>query len=139
MKKKEESEFYISIGSNIGDSVRFIKKSVFFLNSINFLSIRKHSNIHRTRAVDFHDQPDFYNMILKIVTKLSPFQLMNLLQYVESIYYKKKYIYSYMPRKLDLDIIICNTYDTKNEKVFLPHKCMFKRKFIKNILYELNK
>ena len=139
-KKKNISESYVSIGSNIGNSKKLIKKIIQFLNRNNYIHIRSYSNLYITKAVHYREQPSFYNIIIKIFTILSPYQLINIFQYLEKKYYKKKYFCSYMPRKLDIDILLYSNCYIKKKKIFLPHQNMFKRKFIKKLLYEfLNK
>ena len=137
MVKNNFFESYISIGSNIGHSIKFIKRTIYFLHKNHYIFIKNYSNVHKTHPVHYRIQPIFYNFIIRIFTLLSPFQLINMLQYLEKKYYKKKYLCSYMPRKIDLDILIYNKYYITNKKLFLPHQYMFKRKFIKILINEV--
>ena len=141
MKIFKLNECYISIGSNIGNSLKYVKNVILHLKRNNFFYVSDQSNIHLTKALHYTFQPNFVNVIIKFYTFLSLKQLLNYAQYLEYKYYKvfnnnnKNYT-----RKIDIDILFFNKYNIiNNKKTVIPHNRMYKRKFIKNLLFEILK
>ena len=65
---------YLSIGSNLGNKRRNIEKAKYFLE-LNLIKIIKTSNIYETYSWPNRKHPKFYNIVIKIVTKLKPIDL----------------------------------------------------------------
>ena len=58
-----ENKIFIGIGSNLGDSLETIKKTIEVLKaekSIDFIST---SSIYLTKAIGYENQPDFMNAV----------------------------------------------------------------------------
>lgn len=126
---------YISIGSNLGDSLTTIKSAISQLKS--FCSEVKVSSFYRTKPVLYLDQADFINAMIYIQTKLEPYELLAKLQEIELLY-KRQRIIRYGPRTLDLDIILFDDLIITEDKLCIPHARMHERAFVLVPLCELN-
>ena len=96
---------YISIGSNIGDRLNFIKKSLEFLKDEK-LKIDKVSSVYECQSWGFVGD-NFFNICIKIKTDYDPDQLLKKLKKIEIKLGRKdvKNQNSYISRTVDLDIL----------------------------------
>ena len=60
------SRFYISMGSNMGNSLEIFRKAFIRISEIPGLSLVKASSIYNTKPWGKTDQPDFLNAVLLI-------------------------------------------------------------------------
>ena len=65
---------FLGIGSNIGSKKRNIEKTKFFLEK-HSNKIVKSSNIYETYSWPNKNDPKFYNIVIKIITRLKPVNL----------------------------------------------------------------
>ena len=65
---------FLGIGSNLGSKKRNIEKAKFLLEK-NPIKILKSSNIYETYSWPNKNDPKFYNIVIKIITKLKPIKL----------------------------------------------------------------
>ncbi len=128
---------YIGLGSNMGDRDLYLRSAVVNILKKCSAALIAESSIKETKAVDFKDQPDFLNQIIKIQTELPPLILMGFLKEIEENM-GRVYRFSKGPREIDLDILL---YDDKiiNESILkIPHPEILKRDFIIEHLIELD-
>jgi 2-amino-4-hydroxy-6-hydroxymethyldihydropteridine diphosphokinase len=86
--------------------------------------------------VDFTDQPDFLNQVVKIETVLDPIQLIEELKRIETAVGRKK-TFSKGPREIDLDILLYDDLVLESEKLVIPHPAIPYRQFVLRHLLEL--
>ena len=65
---------FLGIGSNLGNRKSNIEKAKFLLEK-NSIKIIKSSNIYETYSWPNKNDPKFYNIVIKIITKLKPMNL----------------------------------------------------------------
>ena len=127
---------YLSLGSNLGNKKGNLEKAKFKLieNNIDIISS---SNFYESLSWPDPNKPKFLNIVLKIKTKMSPIELLEISKKIEvSLGRKKRYKNS--PRECDIDIIdFCSKKMSK--KLILPHPRMHNRNFVLLPLFELNK
>ena len=132
---------YLGIGSNLGNKINNIElaKSKLILNDI---MIVKSSSYYESLSWPDNNNPKFYNVVVKVLTKLSPFELISVCKTIETSLGRKKRLRN-APRECDIDIIDFNgeTILRKlgNHKLNTPHKRMHNRNFVLFPLYELDK
>ena len=73
---------FLAIGSNLGSKKRNIEKAKFLLEK-NSIKIIKSSNIYETYSWPNRNDPKFYNIVIKIVTKLKPIKLFFIIKDIE--------------------------------------------------------
>ena len=96
------AEVFIALGSNLGDRLNYLIKSVNLLNLIgNVSSIAK---LYQSSAYGFTAQPFFLNSAILLQTDIVPLNLLERLKNIEREVGRKKRI-RWGPREIDLDII----------------------------------
>lgn len=125
----------IATGSNIGDSVKILKDARKILSE-NFHLIAG-SRIYHSKAVEYENQPDFYNQVLEFaLPSLSPEEVMTKLLEIEKQFGRHRDIPK-GPRTLDLDIIFWSTTSYQSQNVTIPHPRWAERSFVARPLQEL--
>ena len=132
---------YLSIGSNLGNKIKNIEKTKYFLEK-NLIKIIKTSNIYETFSWPNREHPKFYNVVIKVVTKLKPLDLFFTIKKIEKTLGRKK-AKKYNPRTCDIDILDYNGLNLKleanNNKLLIPHPRLHNRNFVLFPLFEIEK
>ena len=132
---------YLGIGSNLGNKRRNIENAKYLLE-INSIKIVKSSNIYETYSWPNKNHPKFYNIVIKIITKLKPTNLFFTIKNIEKkIGRKKSQVNS--PRTCDIDILDYKGLNyklyAKNNKLLIPHPRLHNRNFVLFPLFEIEK
>ncbi len=127
--------FFIATGSNLGN-----KKANLFLAltqlQLHFQLVAQ-SRIYESPAVDYLNQPDFYNQVLEFELPLSsPEEAMALLLKIEKEMGRNRIIPK-GPRLIDLDILFWGELQISNQMLQIPHPRLFERSFVVYPLSEL--
>ena len=140
MSEKQAKIAFLSIGSNLGDKKKNIEFVKFKLEK-NKIKIVDFSNDYETLSWPNQKEPKFINIVIKIRTVFSPFELIKRWLEIENelgrIRKKKN-----DPRTCDIDII---DYDQKvirdinKQKLTLPHPKMHIRNFVLLPFFEIAK
>jgi len=128
---------YIGLGSNIGDRNRYMEEALLLIAKECNASIIAKSGVKETKPVDYEDQPDFLNQVIKIKTELTPMDLLSALKKIESDV-GRVYRFSKGPREIDIDILLYDDIIIDSDILKLPHPEIFKRDFILEHLLELD-
>jgi 2-amino-4-hydroxy-6-hydroxymethyldihydropteridine diphosphokinase len=123
------STAYISIGSNLGDRLGYIRESIGKLEHSKEIRISKASSVYETQPTEYKDQPWFLNMVLKLETTLEPLNLLELLLAIENQIGRTRNR-KYEPRNIDLDFLLYNDLVLNSDKLTLPHPRMHERRFV---------
>ena len=138
MLEDQVNSVYLAIGSNLGNKIQNIQKSIFFLS--RRVSITKISGYYETPSWPDKKKPKFVNVVIQVHTILTIIELYNLCLNIEKNLGRLRHGKN-DPRTCDIDIVDFNNrviYDFKN-KLFSPHKSMHRRNFVLLPLYELDK
>ena len=140
MSEKLAKIAFLGIGSNLGNKKRNIELAKSKLEKNN-ITITKVSKNYETLSWPDKKKPKFINIVLKIKTSLSPYDLMKECLLIENelgrIRNKK-----YEPRTCDIDIIDYDGKILKNanhQNLTLPHPKMHRRNFVLLPLFEIAK
>ena len=132
---------FLSIGSNLGNKKRNIEKAKFLLAK-NSIKILKCSNFYETYAWPNKNHPKFYNIVIKIITKLKPNILFTTIKDIEKKLGRKKSKIN-NPRTCDIDIIdykgLSYKLEINNNKLLIPHPRLHNRNFVLFPLFEIEK
>jgi len=130
---------YISIGSNIGDRLNFIRKSLDWLKDEKLI-IDKVSSVYESQSWGFAGR-DFFNICVKIKTFYNPNQLLKKLLKIEKKIgrgeMKKENLYS--SRNIDLDILFYDNLVVNEKDLIIPHPRIGLRNFVLFPLKEISK
>lgn len=129
---------FIALGTNQGDCEQFLKTAIKMLDGNPHISLLDYSSIYETEPVGFTEQPKFLNMVIKIETSLTAFDLLEVTQKIEKDLGRKREIH-WGPRTIDLDILLYNNENIMSEHLIVPHPRMFERAFVVIPLLEINK
>jgi len=75
---KQNNIAFLSLGSNLGDKKKNLLNANQQLHNHKILILKK-SHIYETEPVEIVNQPNFYNQVIKIKTKLAPDELLETL------------------------------------------------------------
>lgn len=127
--------FFISTGSNLGSRLQHLREARERL-SLEFVFIAE-SRIYESPAVDYLNQPDFYNQVLEFKVPIeSPEKVMAKLLELEKIMGRNRTVPK-GPRVIDLDILFWNDDVISTPTLTIPHPRLFVRSFVVLPLSEL--
>ena len=101
----DEQMIYLGLGSNMDDRYQNIKNGVTFLNTHPHIWVTDYSYIYQSVPMYNVKQDDYYNMVISILTNLTPMGFLNEIKIIETKVGRKKQRKNNMPRMLDIDIL----------------------------------
>ena len=119
----------LSIGCNVGDCRLMFKKLILKIGYSKKIFINKISPLLINPAIGYLDQPDFLNFTMLIKTNYNAKRLLNYLQYLEERF-KRVRAFKNSPRTLDIDIILFDSVEQKDDILQLPHPDWKSRIFV---------
>lgn len=129
---------FIALGSNMGNREEYLTKAIKKIQLHPAIEVVDLSSIYETDPIGYTNQAEFLNMVIKINTDLSAFELLDVLQGIEKHLDRKREL-KWGPRTLDLDILLYNHENIEAEQLIIPHERMHERAFVLIPLYELDK
>lgn len=119
---------YLSLGSNLGDRLFYINKSIELLKLCG-IKINKISNFYITSPMYYTNQPYFINAVLEGMFNGSAYELLNVINKIENKL-KRKRVFKNSPRTIDIDILYFNNEIINDKKLTVPHPKLYERKFV---------
>jgi 2-amino-4-hydroxy-6-hydroxymethyldihydropteridine diphosphokinase len=135
--KKPFVTVYLSLGSNLGDKLAFLRGALRHLERHDSINLEAISSVYETDPVGLVDQPAFLNIVIRIRTSLSPHELLALCQETENHFDRDRSIH-WGPRTLDIDLLTYEGITMNEPDLILPHPRMSEREFVQIPLQELN-
>lgn len=126
---------FIATGTNLGDRRHNLETAKTLLQKkFELIAV---SRIYESSAVDYLDQPDFYNQVLEFkIPNLSPEEAMSFLLETEKAMGRQRAV-AKGPRLIDLDILFWQHLVINTTHLQLPHPRLFERSFVVLPLSEL--
>jgi 2-amino-4-hydroxy-6-hydroxymethyldihydropteridine diphosphokinase len=126
----------IATGSNLGDKKSHLKSAKVLISK--HFNLIAQSQIYSSPAVDYLDQPDFFNQVLEFEQpkSMSPTDVMTLLLSLEKELGRRRDIPK-GPRTVDIDIIFFGLKEINTDLLQVPHPRCFERSFVILPLTEL--
>jgi len=122
------SSFFIATGTNLGDRATNLTTAKNILKS--HFELVAESRIYESPAVDYLNQPDFYNQVLEFKLPMqTPEKVMELLLEIEKKMGRNREIPK-GPRLIDLDILFWGTQKIESSFLTIPHPRLFERSFV---------
>ena len=129
------NSFFVATGSNLGNRSSNLKEAKAALKK-KFTLISE-SRIYESPAVDYLNQPDFYNQVLEFQLPLiSADETMSFLLLIEERMGRNRIIPK-GPRLIDLDILFWGLENIQTDHLQIPHPRLFNRSFVVLPLSEL--
>ena len=139
--ENQVNEVYLGLGSNLGNKINNINKALYLISDKN-TRIVKISSHYESLSWPKKSFPKYINIVIKIITNLSPSSLFIKLKKIEKDLGRLKNPKNY-PRVCDIDILDFNqkriNLYVDDEKLLTPHPRMFNRLFVLLPLFEIAK
>ncbi len=121
---------YLSLGSNMGDRIGNLSRAVSLLDDPQEgIFVELVSPVFETKPVGYTEQDDFLNICLKVITDLSPLDLLAFCRKVEKELHRERII-RWGPRTIDVDILTYDDLKMDTEMLTIPHPRMEERGFV---------
>ena len=121
---------YISIGSNLDDPIRQVRRGFRALSGILASGCAAQSPLYRTAPVGGPPaQPDYINAVAALDTGLTPHQLLLALQTLELAQGRTRSV-RWEARTLDLDLLLYDQLTSDDPWLTLPHPRLHERAFV---------
>lgn len=127
---------YLSIGSNMGDTKKYLDNAVSMLEREPSTKVLKCSSYIVTKPYGNENQDDFLNGAVKIKTLLTPFELLDFVHEIEAENGRERKEH-WGPRTLDIDIILYDDMVIESDNLIIPHADMHNREFVLKPLSEI--
>ena len=121
---------YISAGSNMGNRLQNCRQGITALKRSGDSRIVAQSRVYMTEPVDYEDQDWFINLVVKLETTNTPFELLDTIKSVQRAAGRRRDVIRFGPRVLDLDIIFFDDLILDSDRLVVPHPRMHQRRFV---------
>jgi 2-amino-4-hydroxy-6-hydroxymethyldihydropteridine diphosphokinase len=120
---------FVSLGSNLGDRVRYLRAAREALSALPGTSVVATSRLYETAPQDLESQDAFINQVVCLDTGLQPLDLLHECQRIEREHGRTREL-RFGPRTLDIDILLFQDAESDDPELTLPHPRMVKRAFV---------
>lgn len=129
---------YLSLGSNLGDREATMRRAIGLLNE-RAGSVDSQSSFIETEPWGFESTNKFLNMCVRLLTTLSPEQLLLATKQIERELGRtqKSVNGQYHDRPIDIDILMYDDVHIDSNDLTLPHPHMQEREFVMKPLREI--
>lgn len=129
---------YLSLGSNLGDRKATMRRAIGLLNERTG-SVDRQSSFIETEPWGFESTNKFLNMCVRLLTTLSPEQLLMATKQIERELGRtqKSVNGQYHDRPIDIDILMYDDVHIDSNDLTLPHPHMQEREFVMKPLREI--
>ena len=127
---------YLLLGSNLGDSKKYISDAVGFIRT-EIGIVKKTSSLYQTASWGKTDQPDFINQVIEVETILNPEQLLKNILVIEKKLGRER-LEKWGSRTIDIDLLFYGDQIIQGLNLTVPHPFLHERKFTLMPLVELD-
>jgi 2-amino-4-hydroxy-6-hydroxymethyldihydropteridine diphosphokinase len=124
---------YIGLGSNLANPPEQIRTALRAIASIPQTRVVADSGLFLSKPLvppaGPIQQADYYNAVVKIETGLGAYELLDHLQQIEHAQQRQRG-QRWGPRTIDLDILMFDNVQMKDERLTLPHPALAERAFV---------
>jgi 2-amino-4-hydroxy-6-hydroxymethyldihydropteridine diphosphokinase len=128
---------YIGLGGNLDGPVERIRLARRAINNVAGIRELSFSSLYRSAPMGPADQPDYVNAVMAVETSLTPLQLLNELQAIETASGRVRIGERWGPRTLDLDILLYGRSILDSVRLTIPHPGLAQREFVLYPLQEI--
>lgn len=121
------AEVFLGLGSNLGDKASNIRRAVALLQP-HCESIEL-SRLYKTAPVGYLDQDWFLNAVARVQTRLTPTELLQVIQRIENELKRQRTIPN-GPRTIDIDILFYGELCIDDGPLTVPHPRLHERAFV---------
>ncbi len=126
-----------SLGSNLGDSLGYLRKAVDALQLV-FGKPVKMSSVYETESWGVVNHPPYLNATICFNTELSPDEVLkNIMNIEKQLGRVRSTAATPEPRTIDIDILFYDEWILNNSQLIIPHPRIKDRKFVLIPLVEM--
>jgi 2-amino-4-hydroxy-6-hydroxymethyldihydropteridine diphosphokinase len=131
---------YVAVGANLGDRLTTLRTAVDALDAHPGIEVdrdRGVSSLYETTPVGAPDrQPNYLNAVVRLTTTLSPLDLLEALQAIETRLGRVRGRAN-AARSIDLDVVLLGGLVLNDDRLIVPHPRMHERRFVLEPLREI--
>lgn len=127
---------FLGLGSNLGNKQKYIQKAIEALGDVDAIEVITVAPLYQNKAVSTTAQPDFLNTVAKIMTILTPDELLVETQKTERQLGQTP-DKNLAPRYIDIDILLYNDILIGTDTLIIPHPLLQERDFVLKPLSEI--
>ena len=127
---------YIGLGSNLKGPKEQIEKALTVLSETKDITLLSVSSFYQSRPLLDMPGPNYLNVVCKIETDLSAYDLLDFCQEIEENQYRVREI-KWGSRTIDLDILLYGDQVFTTKRLTIPHPEMINRAFVLLPLFEI--
>lgn len=119
---------YLSLGTNLGNRLRNLARARSLIESQigEFCAL---SGIYRTKAWGMEKQPDFFNQVLELQTRLPPQEVLRAILAIEA-HMGRIRNRKWGSRLIDIDILFYEDRIIHTDELIVPHPFIPERRFV---------
>ncbi|MFZ2726705.1 MAG: 2-amino-4-hydroxy-6-hydroxymethyldihydropteridine diphosphokinase [Methylococcaceae bacterium] len=127
---------YLGLGSNLKNPQAQVQKARQAIASQPFIEELAFSSLYQSSPLGPKDQPDYINAVMAISTRLSPLELLRLMQSIENQQGRVR-TRRWGARTLDIDLLLYGEQVINLSELILPHVGIAQRAFVLYPLHEI--
>lgn len=128
--KEKMIDSFLSLGSNMGERLNNINEAIRLIESSPDNLFLLKSEVYESKAMYNTELNDFYNVVIKIKTLLSPMDLLAFIKDIEKKMGRVKGTARYSNRPIDIDILSYGDNVINSKDLTIPHPKIKERKFV---------
>ena len=121
---------YIGIGSNLDHPLNHVKQAILELSQLADSEYLASSALYRSAPLGPAEQPDYFNAVSLLQTRLAPLDLLDHLQAIERVHGRVRDGQRWRPRPLDLDLLLYGEKIINDPRLQVPHPGLHVRSFV---------
>jgi 2-amino-4-hydroxy-6-hydroxymethyldihydropteridine diphosphokinase len=129
-------EAYLLLGSNLGESKKYISDAIDYIEK-QVGSVTAKSSLYQTASWGKTDQPDFINQVVRVETSLDPQQLLENILVIEKKLGRER-TEKWGSRTIDIDLLLFGDQIVKEDNLVVPHPYLHERRFTLMPLMEID-
>jgi len=129
---------FIGLGSNLQSPLQQLQQALSSIELIPHTRLLAVSPFYGSTAVGAGQQPDYVNAAALLTTRLTPLNLLDQLQAIEAGQGRVRGPEQWVPRTLDLDILLVDDQIIASERLTVPHPQISVRSFVLKPLLDLD-
>ena len=131
LSQSENVICYVALGSNLGDSEKYLKNAVTALQNHSSVFNLIRSSLYQSKPHGPQDQPDYINAAVRFETNLKAETLLDELQAIENKNQRLRTgVERWGARTLDLDLLFYGVRQIKTKRLIVPHPRICERAFV---------
>jgi len=120
---------FLGIGSNLGDRQSNLEQAVAKIEEL-VGHVLAYSSIYETEPWGFQSSDEFLNIVVKIETNLTPYEVLEKILKIESLLGRIRGEEHYSSRLIDIDILLFDDLIIDEVNLKIPHPLMHERRFV---------